>query len=88
MPQSLPANYPDRTQDLRQALGVVGVDALQVADNPVGRTVAELELMLAPLLHGEEADERRWPPSRTMTFILLSCGLFWTGAFFAVWSWL
>lgn len=92
MPRPLPSSSPpDRTPDYVPAfVDVPRPDALRTADNPVGRTVAELEMMLSPLLagHASEAEPRIWPMGRTVAFILLSCGLFWTGAILAVWSWL
>ncbi len=95
MAQSLPfSTYPDRTADDHPSfVEIPRADTLRTADNPVGRTVAELEILLAPLLAGHEPQAQldrtaRWPMGKTIGFILLSCGLFWTGAAFAVWSWL
>jgi hypothetical protein len=91
MPQPLPSPLPDRAADFAPTfVDVPRAELLRTADNPVGRTVAELEMMLAPLLagHEAEAEARVWPMGRTIAFILLSCGLFWTGAVLAVWSWL
>ncbi len=57
--------------------------------NPVGRTVAELELLLTPLLQGEASDDkekRSWPVGQTIGFIVFSCGLFWATAAYVAWS--
>jgi hypothetical protein len=87
----MPQPLPDRAVDYAPTfVDVPRAEVLCTADNPVGRTVAELEMMLAPLLTGHdfEPETRTWPMGRTIGFILLSCGLFWTGAILAVWSWL
>jgi hypothetical protein len=94
MPQTLPSAFPERPAEFGPTfVDVPRTDTLRTADNPVGRTVAELEMMLAPLLAGHDGDAELdgphiWPMGRTILFILLSCGLFWTGAVLAVWSWL
>ena len=93
MPQSLttpfsiePAKAGDRTA-LRQA----DAETMDGA-NTVGRTIAELELLLTPLLSGEIArrdlEIRRWPLRQTVAFIVASCGVFWMAAAFAAWSFL
>jgi hypothetical protein len=91
MPQPLPSPLPDRAAHFAPTfVDVPRAELLRTADNPVGRTVAELEMMLAPLLAGQEAEEvgRRWPVGQTIAFVIASCGLFWAGAAFAIWSWL
>ena len=91
MSQSLPAPFSIQpvTAGDRTALRQADADTMD-GTNTVGRTIAELEILLTPLLSGETAHNdleiRRWPLRQTMAFILVSCGVFWMAAAFAAWS--
>lgn len=93
MSRSLPTPFPlsPASSGDRAALRHADADTMEGA-NTVGRTIAELEILLTPLLAGEisrnDLEIRRWPLRQTMGFILVSCGVFWTAAALAAWSFL
>jgi hypothetical protein len=91
MSQSLPAPFPIQPAAAGDRAALRQADAeMMDGTNAVGRTIAELEILLTPLLAGETAHSnleiRRWPLRQTMALILVSCGVFWMAAAYAVWS--
>jgi hypothetical protein len=72
-----PATTPAQAPDLAEFLKLADAAAAAV-DSPVRRMQQELEISLA------ERDYPRWSARRTLAFMLLTNGLFWGGAVWAV----
>ncbi len=91
MPQSLSKPYAIELAPTGERMMLRTADATSGSgENTVGRTLAELEILLSPLLAGDAAREdrniRHWPLRQTVGFIVASCGLFWVAAALAAWS--
>ena len=94
MAKSIPVDPHQVALLARPVFGADGRTILGAVEssNPVGRTITDLEVLLGPLMRRDathaEDQERSWPIGQTIAFIVVSCGLFWTAAIIAAWSWL
>lgn len=91
MPQTLSTRFSAGSTTIGDPSSIGPPNAVLSTEavNNVGRTMAELEILLAPLITGDDAHDtklRKWRLGQTAAFIIASCGLFWAAAGFVAWA--